>query len=104
MGRLQMRRKELLLRSEMLRLRSTELRLSMAPHSVVLQHHLAQADQLIAGLRWLRQHPALPLAGGALLLVLRPVRALRWGVQLWSAWRLWTHGERALRRLSTPPS
>ena len=95
-----MRRRELALCREMLRLRSTELRLSIAAQSIVLERPLAQADQALAGLRWLRQNPAWPLAGGALLLALRPRRALSWGFQLWSAWRLWKHGGRALHTLA----
>lgn len=102
MTRLHQRRCELLLRRELLRLRSAELRLAMAVQSAVLEPPLAQADQMLAGLRWLRRNPEWPLAGGALLLVLRPRRALRWGGLLWSAWRLLNRGGRVLRTLSAP--
>lgn len=86
-------------RRERLRLRSAELRLTIARDAQVLAGPLALADQARAGWQWLREHPVVPAGVVLTLLVLRPRRALRWGGRLWSGWRLWRRAERALRLL-----
>ena len=87
---------ELQIRREQLRLRSTELRLLVADQARVLVAPLALADQLRAGLRWLREHPEGPLLLLGLVVVLRPRRALRWAGRLWWGWGLWQRGRRWL--------
>ena len=94
------RRRELQLRREQLGTRSTELRLMIAEHSRVLVTPLALADQVRAGVRWLRTHPEWPLGALALVVILRPRRAVRWAGSLWWGWRLWQRGQRALQGLA----
>lgn len=85
---------ELQIRREQLRLRSTELRLKLATQSQVLVAPLALADQVRAGLLWLRAHPQTPLLVLGVLLLARPRRALRWAGRAWWAWGLWQRGQR----------
>ena len=49
---------------------------------------LAQADQGLAALRYLRDHPVWIVGAGVLLAVLRPVRALKWLGRGWVAWQM----------------
>jgi len=91
------RRAELQRRSEQLRLRSAELRVTIARDAQVLGPPLAAADQIHAGLGWLREHPEWPLGGALLLALLRPRRALRWAGRLWWGWRQWQRARRLLR-------
>lgn len=87
---------ELQVRRERLRLRSTELRLQVAAQAQVLAAPLAVADQVRAGARWLRAHPEGPLLVLALVVVVRPRRALRWAGRLWWGWGVWQRGRRWL--------
>lgn len=87
---------ELQVRREQLRLRSTELRLQVSAQAQVLAAPLAVADQARAGLRWLRAHPEGPLLVLALVVVVRPRRALRWAGRLWWGWGVWQRGRRWL--------
>lgn len=82
------RDKELANRKQQLLIRSAELRITFSHEARVLQAPLAVADQAVAGLQWLRAHPAWPLGALALLAALRPRRALAWGTRLWWGWRL----------------
>jgi hypothetical protein len=59
-----------------------------------LQRPAALADQLGAGLAWLYQHPQWPAGVLALLLILKPRRALAWTGKLWWLWK----SARRLRR------
>ncbi|MDO9072880.1 MAG: YqjK family protein [Rubrivivax sp.] len=86
-------------RQQLLLVRSNELRGQLARDALAWQPPLALADRVHAGWRWLRTHPEAPLAAAAVLLVLRPRRALRWGWRLWTGWRLWL---RLQRRLQLP--
>jgi hypothetical protein len=87
---------ELQVERERLRLRSTELRLQVARQAQVLVAPLAVADQVQAGVRWLRAHPEGPLLVLGLVIVARPRRALRWAGRLWWGWGLWQRGRRWL--------
>jgi len=86
-------------RQQQLLVRSSELRGQLARDALAWQPPLALADRVHAGWRWLRAHPEAPLAAAAVLLVLRPRRALRWGWRLWSGWRLWLRLQRRLQPL-----
>ena len=91
-------RRTLQLRREALRLRSAELRVSIAHDLQALQAPAAWVDRGLSGLRWLRAHPALPIGDAVALAVLRPRRAMRWGARLWWGWRLWQRAARLLAR------
>jgi YqjK-like protein len=86
-------------RRRRLLVRSAELRLRLAEESQGLQTPFAVVDQARVGLQWLRRHPEWPLGAGALLLVLRPRRALRVVAGVWSGWRLYKRGQRMLASL-----
>jgi hypothetical protein len=77
----------LLLRRQLLQLRSAELRLRVERDVIRLAPALALADRGVAGLHWLRAHPEWPLGAAVVLVLLKPRRALRWGLQLWWGWR-----------------
>jgi hypothetical protein len=81
------RREILLLRQQSLALRSIELRLQMERDVMRLAPTLALVDRGISGLHWLRTHPQYPLGAAAVVALLRPRRALRWGMRLWWGWR-----------------
>lgn len=68
-------RRTLTRRREQLLLRSAQLRRTLAQQSQPLQGTLALADQLRAGLHWLRRHPVWPVVVLAVL-SLPPTRRL----------------------------
>ncbi len=82
-----MSRADLQLRQQRLLIRSTELRLQLRSDLHRLQGPAAVADRIGSGLLWLYQNPLWPAAGLALLLVLKPARALVWGSRLWWLWK-----------------
>ena len=53
----------------------------------VWQPALGVVDRALAGYAWLRAHPEILVAAGAVLLVLKPRRTLRWSLRLYSAWQ-----------------
>lgn len=85
-------------RCEALQSRGAALRLQLAASSRVVQTPLALADQGLAGLHWLRDHPHWVAVGVAFLVAARPRRALRWGwrtgSRAWAGWRLWRRWQR----------
>lgn len=85
---------ELQLRQQRLLIRSTELRLQLRGNLQSLQRPAARADQIRASLVWLYQHPQWPAGVLALLLILKPKRALSWTGKLWWLWK----SARLLRR------
>jgi hypothetical protein len=91
---------ELQLRQQRLLIRSTELRLQLRSDFQSLQRPAAWADQIKTRLLWLYQHPQWPAGVLALLLVLKPRRALAWSGKLWWLWksaRLLRHWRDALQ-------
>lgn len=78
---------ELQLRQQRLLIRSTELRLQLRGQIEHLQRPAAVVDQVKAGVTWLYQHPQWPAGALALLLVLKPRRALTWTGKLWWLWK-----------------
>ncbi len=75
------------LRQQELLIRSTELRYQLHGSLDSLQRPAAWLDQTRAGLIWLYQHPAWPLAGLLLLLLRRPRRIITWSGKLWWLWK-----------------
>ena len=78
---------ELLLRQQRLLIRSTELRLQLRGQLESLRRPAAVADQVRSSLNWLYQHPQWPAGVLALLLILKPRRALAWTGKLWWLWK-----------------
>lgn len=78
---------DLQLRQQRLLIRSTELRLQLRGDLQRLQRPAAWADQIKAGLLWLYQNPQWPAGVLALLLILKPKRALAWSGRLWWLWK-----------------
>lgn len=73
-------------RQQQLLARSAELRGRLATDAAVLGRPLALADRVREGWRWLAGHPEVPLVAVVVVVVLRPRRALRWGLRAWAAW------------------
>ena len=97
---------ELQLRQQRLLIRSTELRLQLRGNLQSLQRPAAWVDQIRAGWTWLYQHPQWPAGALALLLILKPKRALSWTGKLWWLWksgRLLRHWRDALLAPASPP-
>ncbi|MFN3494123.1 MAG: YqjK family protein [Hydrogenophaga sp.] len=82
-------------------LRSQQLRLQAEQQSAGLSPAFALADRLQDGWGWLRAHPEV-VAGAALgVAALRPRKAFRLGLRVWSLWRLarrWRFVGQALQR------
>jgi len=89
----------LALRQRVLLTRSAELRARFAADVQVLAPPLRLADHVQAGWRWLRAHPAVPAALLVALALLRPRRALRWGLRLWWGWQTVRRLQRRLQAL-----
>jgi YqjK-like protein len=94
------RYRELELERERLLARSGQLRVQLGAQSSVLRNPLTLADKVRAGARWLRQHPEVPLGALAVLVVLRPVRLVRWSGRLLWGWQLWRRARPAVQWLS----
>jgi len=65
---------------------------------IVWQPALGVIDRGLAGYAWVRAHPEILVAAGAVLLVLRPRRTIRWSLRLYSAWQAY---RRVSAKLST---
>lgn len=96
-------RDELARRQQQLLIRSAELRVTLAHQAQVLQAPLAVADQVRAGVQWLRQHPQWPLGALVLLALKRPRRALGWASRLWWGWRVYLRARDWLGSAVTKP-
>lgn len=90
----QMNPNELQLRQQSLLIRSAELRLQLRGDLQRLQRPADWVDQAKSGWQWLGQHPQWPAGALALLVLLKPKRALSWTGKLWWFWR----SARMLRR------
>jgi hypothetical protein len=91
-------RAEVLRRRERLLLRSGQLRVEWAQQVQVLRAPLGVADQARSAAQWLMQHPEWPLGVAALLIVLRPGRALRWASYAWQGYGLVRRVQRVMQR------
>jgi hypothetical protein len=69
--------------------RSADLRASITNELATWQPALYWADRAREGWIWLRDHPEWPVGAALVLAIARPRRSLRWGLRLWSGWRLW---------------
>lgn len=67
---------------------SAQLRGRLVVHSHGVGRALTGADRVLNVLKWLRDHPVVPVAVAGFLLVRRPRTWLRWGIRAWSGWRL----------------
>ena len=79
----------LLKRREALVARSQALRRELTLNMRALRKPLDWADYTNRGWQWAASHPGLIVGGVATVLVLRPVRALRWAGRLVQAAQLW---------------
>lgn len=50
---------------------------------------LGVADRSVAAARYLRRHPSIVVAAVALLVLLKPRRAIAWARRAFVAWRTW---------------
>jgi len=89
-------RDEVLRRRERLILRSDQLRGTWSRQVQVLRSPLGVADQARSAVQWLLQHPEWPLGVAALVIVLRPGRALRWASYAWQGFGLYRRVQRVL--------
>lgn len=85
---------DVLLRQERLRQRSAMLRDRIGQDVQVLRRPLEAADAARAGLRWLREHPEVPVGLAVAAVVVRPSRVWHWGWRLWGAWQAWRRLQR----------
>ena len=89
---------DLIERQQRLLARSELLRGSLASQSRVIQRPLALADQVADGVQWLYRRPYWPTAAFAVLVILKPVRVLKWGGRMWWVWTSLQKVEKLLNR------
>lgn len=98
------RQPQLTLQQQRLLMRSAHLRRTLASQVGELRAPFALADTGWATAQWLHRNPYTVIVPVALLVVLRPARALRWGARLWWGWRTfrragrWMASTQKLRR------
>ncbi len=78
---------ELRLRQERAIWRSAQLRRELSVQSEVLVAPFAQADRVKGGLLWLRRHPAYLAALVAVVVAIKPRKALSTLGRAWTVWR-----------------
>lgn len=91
----------LALEKQRLQFQAVAQREALARHAAGLEPLFAAADQVAAGVRWVRRHPEIVASGVALLAAVRPgVRRFfwRWGRRSFVAWRVWRESDRLLER------
>lgn len=96
-------RDELLRRREQLLLRSAQARADWAQQANVLRRPLALVDQARAATQWLLQHPEWPIGALLIVVVLRPVRVLRWAGYAWQGYALYRRVQRLMVGIRPPP-
>jgi hypothetical protein len=97
-------REALALRQQQLLQRSAELRVTLGQQAQILRSPMAMADQVRAGVQWLRTHRVLRLVPVVAMALVRPRRSLRWASRLWKAWSLYKQGRRWLLSAIAPES
>jgi hypothetical protein len=91
---------ELRSRRNRLVLRTAAQRDSVARDFQALERPLALADRGLAAVQYLRAHPVFVLAGIAVLVALRPRRALVWAGRGYAAWRTYRLAATQVRRIA----
>lgn len=89
---------DLAVRQQRLLVRSAQLRLVLAEQAQALRRPLALADRVQSGLQWLYRNPQWPLGALALVIVVRPRRAMVWGGRLWWSWKTFKQAQHWLTR------
>ena len=87
MPQINMNNDDLVLRQQLLLVRSAELRFTLSNQAQVFKRPLTVADQAQTGVQWLYRNPLWPLGALLLLVVLRPRRAILLGGRLLWAWK-----------------
>lgn len=77
------------LRKQALQQESQTLRVQWAHYARGVKPAFAAADVAKQGWNWLKQHPAVPLAVVATVVVVKPALALRIGRGAWVGWQAW---------------
>jgi hypothetical protein len=78
---------DIVLRQQLLLVRSAQLRIVLSDQVQVLKKPLAVADQVQTGLHWLYRHPQWPLGALMAFVIFRPKRTFVLGGRLWWAWK-----------------
>lgn len=84
------RQLELATRHGALKAKIDAQRLQLARHSSPIELALATGDKALAGVDWLKHHPAAVALAVTALVVAKPKRAWRWaqrGIFVWRGWR-----------------
>ena len=80
---------KLALERQRLQLQSARLRDELVQQSQqLLGGPLQMADAVLAGVRWARSHPLVLTVLGCAVLMLRPVRTVKWAFNGWRCWRM----------------
>ena len=82
-------RLEVAVRHGALRARIAAQREDLTKHIAPLESALGGADKALAGVDWLKHHPAAVVAAVAVLVVVSPKRAWRWTKRGFVVWRGW---------------
>jgi hypothetical protein len=87
---------ELALKKQRLQFTCDSLRGEWRNHARGLAPAFNAADQVRAGMCWLRRHPEISVAVGIAILVARPRAVWRWARRGVVAWQFWRNGQRWL--------
>lgn len=74
---------DLIVRQQRLLARSAQLRATLGVQAQVIKTPLMMADRVWAAGQWLRRHPQWSLGAVLVVALLRPRRAVVWGVRAW---------------------
>ena len=94
---------QLALRKQRLQIKSAVEREELAGQALALTPLFTAGDTLRNGALWVRRHPEVLVAAGAVLLVARPRALFRWtrrGVVAWQSWqrmRAWLETRRNIQ-------